>query len=388
LQIEELLYEEESPTLDFKSEQYKFINAENHEKVELLKDILAFANAWRRTDAFILIGVEEVKGGRSIPIGINDDLDDAQLQQFINSKTQRPIEFEYKATQVDNVKAGVIRIPVQKRPFYLKKDFCNLKRHIVYLKRGSSTDEADPDEIHKMGMVEIKDAQEVPNLSFEFANIDNRASLGSKLQLTAVVLDIQPDTPKYKEKKNYIEMNGIREELPKTYYVNDEYYRELVLYYFIKSKSNKISFLLKNDSSSTLTDVKVEVRIDKAGNDFHFFKSHRFLKLPVKTRPMHNFQPIQQQVPKKKFNKIETQDIGDSFLIQAVFDKVQAKQTVFSEETIYILTNDDFNLVADTTIYADNIPEPIKTNLEISCKTIKEDGSLKRIKKLHRQNKE
>jgi len=66
MNIEELLYEEESSTLDFKQEQYKFIRANDYQKSELLKDILAFANAWRREDAYILIGVEEIKGGRNL----------------------------------------------------------------------------------------------------------------------------------------------------------------------------------------------------------------------------------------------------------------------------------------------------------------------------------
>jgi len=56
-----LLNEEEGTTLDFKSKQYLFAGATDEEKSELLKDILAFANAWRRSDAYILLGVEEVR---------------------------------------------------------------------------------------------------------------------------------------------------------------------------------------------------------------------------------------------------------------------------------------------------------------------------------------
>lgn len=41
---EELLYANESSTLDFKREQYRFINEDSYVKSELLKDILAFAN--------------------------------------------------------------------------------------------------------------------------------------------------------------------------------------------------------------------------------------------------------------------------------------------------------------------------------------------------------
>ena len=46
--FESLLFEEEGTTIDFKKEQYRFVNATEDEKSELLKDILGFANAWRR----------------------------------------------------------------------------------------------------------------------------------------------------------------------------------------------------------------------------------------------------------------------------------------------------------------------------------------------------
>jgi len=60
--IDILLYGEEGVDLDFKRDQYKFTRASDAEKGELLKDILAFANSWRRSDAFILIGIKEVQG--------------------------------------------------------------------------------------------------------------------------------------------------------------------------------------------------------------------------------------------------------------------------------------------------------------------------------------
>jgi hypothetical protein len=54
--FEKLLKEPESQTLDFKVDQYSFKGATDDEKSELLKDILAFVNVWRETDAYILIG--------------------------------------------------------------------------------------------------------------------------------------------------------------------------------------------------------------------------------------------------------------------------------------------------------------------------------------------
>src|SRR4051812_19822651 len=82
--FEELLYEDESTALDFKRDQYPFSGESDEVQSELLKDILAFANSWRRTDAYILIGVEEVKGGRGNVVGLTSHLADHTLQQFVN----------------------------------------------------------------------------------------------------------------------------------------------------------------------------------------------------------------------------------------------------------------------------------------------------------------
>jgi hypothetical protein len=150
LLIEALLHEDESSSLDFKREQYLFDGASDDEKSELLKDILAFSNAWRRSDAYILIGVEEVRGARSRAIGVRRHLDDAKLQQFVNSKTQKVLRFSYQVSVVDGVEIGVISIPVQSPPFFLRKDFGRLKKDTVYTRHGSSTSIADPDEIARM----------------------------------------------------------------------------------------------------------------------------------------------------------------------------------------------------------------------------------------------
>lgn len=150
--FERLLNEEESATLDFKRDQYPFAKATDDEKSELLKDILAFANAWRRADAFILIGVEEVRGGRSTVVGITDHLADHSLQQFVVHQTNRPPQFSYEAFTFDGKQVGVIRVEDhQARPFYLKADYGKLKKNVVYIRRGSSTCEADLDEIARMG---------------------------------------------------------------------------------------------------------------------------------------------------------------------------------------------------------------------------------------------
>jgi predicted HTH transcriptional regulator len=87
--FESLLREGESVTLDFKRDQYVFSKASDEERSELVEDILGFANAFKRTDAYILIGVVEVPGDRAQVFGVTEHLADHSLQQFVNSRTNR-----------------------------------------------------------------------------------------------------------------------------------------------------------------------------------------------------------------------------------------------------------------------------------------------------------
>jgi len=149
-EFERLLWGPEGTDFDVKEAQYPFAGASDDEKGELLKDLLAFANAWRDSAAHILTGVREVKGGPHEVVGVRKHLDDASLQQFVNSKTNRPAVFSYVPFDYDGKAVGIIHIPLQPRPVYLKKKFGKLKANIVYIRRGSSTVEAEPDEVTRM----------------------------------------------------------------------------------------------------------------------------------------------------------------------------------------------------------------------------------------------
>lgn len=150
--MEQLLHEGESSSLDYKRDQYLFAGATDDEKGELLKDILAFTNGWRRAEAYILIGVEEVAGGRSTVVGVSHHIPENDLQQFVNSKTNRPVTFSYRSYPFEGKQVGVITIPRQDRPVYLSRNFGRLQRHVVYYRQGTTTAIASPDDIARMGM--------------------------------------------------------------------------------------------------------------------------------------------------------------------------------------------------------------------------------------------
>jgi hypothetical protein len=149
--MEQLLHEGESSSLDYKRDQYPFAGATDDDKSELLKDILAFANGWRHAEAYILIGVEEVAGGRSTAVGVGQHIPENDLQQFVNSKTNRPVTFSYRAYSFEGKQISVITIPQQDRPIYLNKNYGRLQKHVVYYRQGTSTAIATPDDIARMG---------------------------------------------------------------------------------------------------------------------------------------------------------------------------------------------------------------------------------------------
>ena len=62
-QLNQLCLQGESFYVDYKRAQYAFVGGTDDQKAELLKDVLCFANSFRKTPAYILIGVDEEPSG-------------------------------------------------------------------------------------------------------------------------------------------------------------------------------------------------------------------------------------------------------------------------------------------------------------------------------------
>lgn len=144
--LNKLRYRSEGDDLDFKQAQYHFIDGNDITKSEMLKDILAMANAWREGTGYIVLGFKDQRPNPAEVTGISGHIDDAQLQQFVNSKVKPKLMFRYEEHLYDGKTVGLISIPKQKRPFFIGNAYGKLKSNVVYVRRGSSTDEAEPTE--------------------------------------------------------------------------------------------------------------------------------------------------------------------------------------------------------------------------------------------------
>ncbi|OCX51935.1 hypothetical protein BEL04_18205 [Mucilaginibacter sp. PPCGB 2223] len=139
MDIEELIrYYPEGPFLDFKFEEYKGQN-----KHELIRDVLAFANASIAGDRYIIIGVK--KSGDDIVLNsIEKPSDPAHIQQYIHENIGPELEISYEPFLFENKQLMVLKIhgPNDQPYFALKnlqndKSKCVVRENEILIRKGS-----------------------------------------------------------------------------------------------------------------------------------------------------------------------------------------------------------------------------------------------------------
>jgi hypothetical protein len=353
--FEELLNEDESTTLDFKRDQYPFEGADDDAKAELLKDILAFANAWRRTDAYIIIGVEEVKGGRSVPVGISQHLADHSLQQFVNGKTNRAVVFEYRTFQFNALQIGIIRIPPQERPVYSNKTYGGVVKEAVYLRRGSSTTIANPTEIARMGAADVAPEQNVPTFAFEWADTSAQKQLGNHFQTSSSFLapTLDPDSLRPVRSPMAIDI-GMS-------YRSGTFYSDWVKYIAAAHLLRPVGFVIKNTGTVAADNLVAKCKIANV-EGLHIYD---FEGAPER--------PSDFPMPHLPFNRgssdpvIHDYDKHRELMIK--FGRLSPKATAWTTDVLWIGSERDASISFPLELYADNLPNPVGVELRLSVKT-------------------
>lgn len=353
--IEALLFEEEGTTIDFKSEQYKFENEDERTKSELLKDILAFANAWRRSDAYILIGVKKVPGKQGEVLGVSLHVDDAKLQQFVNTKTQRPVSFSYKAVKCQGKDIAIIHIPKQERPIYLDKDFGKLEKNTVYIRRGSATDIATLDEVSKMRIDDASSNLSNPRLDISFYDNNRDCLIGQILNIECSILNItDPENiPDY----GYTIGMGLSINVP---LINVDYWRDLVKYISFIRSVHPVELAIKNIDTVSANDVRVEITIEDPSREMIIYESSDKPSRPEKNM-MFKVHPLPKSIDQYL---VEYKNAGYWKIITNI-ERIHPKRNMPIPGFIFIGSNVTNTYEAKVTIYADNITEPITSTLNL-----------------------
>lgn len=351
--------------MDFKSEQYRFNKATKEEKSELLKDILAFANAWRRSDAYIVIGVKELKSDKSEVIGINEDIDDAQLQQFVNSKVNTPIDFSYQTSLIDEKKVALITISLQSRPIYLKKDFGKLSANTVYLRRGSSTEKASPDEIAKMGASTVTSSNESPVISTFFVSGEHNELRSFEHEDSVKILKIPPlsDFPDYRS--DDISENESAYAIFRAMYSRDNpnYFSELAKYRQQESRVSYLKFGVENLGNKVAKDLRVVIQLNELPKGTQLMSPHSLLKFPKQNDKDILIDHFNLQ---KRIYRMNISKTHKGFTVEISFGKVQAKDSSICNESLCIVAPGEIKTKIQVKVFSDDLPEPSTSELLIN----------------------
>lgn len=274
--LHSLIYRSESDDLDFKQAQYPFDGATDEQKAELLKDILAMANAWRTGDAYILVGYRERRPDPAEVLGIDSSIDDAKLQQFVNSKVNRPIRFRYEEHTHQDKRVGVFVISLQDRPIYLNAPYARLAERVVYVRRGSSTAKADPDEIARMG--EQRVLRPSADVALELLDGNDQPLAGARGKVFYAPVRNLPDytiEPDWRS-AGIVLMNV----------ANKDYWRELASFRRIAAAHVQVKLRVRNRSTFRVSHLRIELVVrDEHGDAISAIPSFDLPKRPEKNLP-------------------------------------------------------------------------------------------------------
>ena len=362
--LESLLHHDEGPTLDFKRDQYAFGKGSTPDRKELLrsklvKDILAFANTEREISAFVLIGVEEVKGGRSKVIGVKDHLDDENLHDFMKRRTQRPVEFSYRKFPIDDVEIGVIEIPVQDRLQYLAQDYGEVRGNVVYLRDGSTTRTATPEEI-----IEMSTAKR-PELTLSWADSEGNVALPSPIAVKTLLL-YPPlplgtfNFPSPPVQRGYgVEIAAIFHSHP-----NLDYSRDLIVYASFKALFIPLGLQLHNESGVSARRVRFEGTMNKQKGLAVRDVSPSFPKKEIGL--FADFSNID-VLPLSHEHQARLELVEDSerWMISVEFGDIRPGESVTTIETLWFGSYESGIVSLNGKLLGDNISEPISCSLGI-----------------------
>ncbi len=285
-------YENEHTGLDFKATQYikgKYSN--------LLKDIIAMANADYENRRLIIVGIKHhASGEREFQsIEKKDFIDSATYQQLINENIEPHIDISYEPhIYENNITLGIFSLSnCRQQPYMLKKDYGRLKKGDCFVRKGSYQDKATRVDFERMYQkrdpfidkikIFFKDTKlktinitsvDRKNITLEsdrqikkiedlikIKKLEKNTSNGIEKQLSIQINLNGVYVPL--ENRNIQELSKILETAKETYFEDDSYeYQEKYAY--------KLNLDIFNSSIEYIEDASIIITIPESNNYYIF----------------------------------------------------------------------------------------------------------------------
>jgi hypothetical protein len=204
----------------------------------------------------------------------------------------------------------------------------------------------------------------IPSLDIQFADTSNRKELGKAVTVESVIVG-----PMEKTKHSPL---GAMPLIPtpkialatSVFGGNPHYEEEMREYISASSLLVPLAFAVKNTGFVVAEDVHVEIRISQ--ECVPFFKNE--FEYPRKPKYRTDLLP---SIP---FQSVRTPDIivrpvGNDALLQARLGKVAPGKTNFASSVFYVGSKEARKIDLEATVYADNLPSPLKVPMSVTLKT-------------------
>jgi hypothetical protein len=376
--IDTLRYKSEGTDLDFKSAQYRFAGGNEIEKSEMLKDILAIANAWREGTGYILLGFKDNRPNLAEVVGISESVDDSRLQQFVNSKVRPKLTFRYEEHLYEGKTIGVIVIPKQKRPFFIAKTYGKLQGNVVYVRRGSSTEEAEPIEVAAMALADAGRGQVCLNLSVLTRNNEVLPELVEHRYFR-----FPPKLPHYEsppERSNPLAISVASH----IWRDNKDFWREFAEYARVTAALVEIKFILKNSSETSLSNAKLEVLLEPlSGQSFEMIAGTDLPEKPkMQYNSLENFHTLPEILDRRESRLVVDKDGGDP-ICHVRFGTLLPGEECRSSDTLAIVPSGPGKLRFRFRILAAEITAPQESEIFLETKGEVITLDVKDLKEMH-----
>jgi hypothetical protein len=386
-EIESIIkYEREGTLLDFKREQYR-----KEKYKDLIKDIMAMANATREGKRFIVTGVKDLPSGDKeyFPIPKEEFVDQATYQQVLRENVEPSIEFSYYPVEVEGNTVGVFEIDnCNNPPYMMKKDYNGLNKGDCYVRKGSQQEKMTRRDLDEILAFKSK-FQFHGKIAVGFnRNLDKKLAVEAPRDFVLPSQEAKQEIEAILEERkfkgkwglNHIERLGLAttfrtpfqpvpykeretetleknlEEVQETYYEED--------YYLIGEKlSEKVNLILRNDGDKYLEDVSIELKIPYEAV---------LVMTEIHKKPTSD---ILYAISTPDFSSLHYPKVDlvcDYFIVTETIGDLKHKQSTeaFEEELRVFFYSNGSNQVITCpyTIYAKNLPNPIVGELEIEVK--------------------
>lgn len=263
---------------------------------------------------------------------------------------------------------GVICIPKQARPLYALEAFGVVDAGVVYVRRGSSTATALPDEIAAMGADSAGAQRPQADVRFKFFDSAGGPLDGKVHEIRVPVFpnklpDLAPAQGPFGTRMSA---------LP----INRDYWRQLAAWVRTRKQAVPVELRVENKSPFALTDCEVHIEA--------------FLdEVPVELRvggkdasaPYDTFMPDLTNI-RRAWDKdyVDEKSGAEGTAVVVAWGKVLPGATRISEKQFSVFPAANGTIRMTATLYAAELPEPITTELGFQVSAETEEWTFERLR--------